>query len=405
MSKSIVKKAHKLDNVCYDIRGPVLQTANQMEAAGQRVYKFNIGNPAHFGFEAPDEIIQDVVRNLQKAQGYSDSRGIFSARKAVMQTRQLDGLLDTEIDDVFMGNGVSELIGITTLALLNDGDEVLIPSPDYPLWTAAVTLAGGKPVHYLCNEADDWQPSIKDIESKITTKTRAIVIINPNNPTGAVYSKQNLEQLTQIAEKHKLVVFADEIYDRILYHDAVHIPMASLVKNTLCITFNGLSKSYRLAGFRSGWMVLSGDKEGAQDYIEGLDIMTSMRLCANVPGQYAVQTSLGGYQSINDLVLPTGRLYEQIEYAYQRVTSIEGITCVKPKGAIYLFPKLDPERYPIKNDQDFILKFLQAQHCLLVQGTGFNLPTTDHVRIVTLAHKEKMDILFDRLETFLKANF
>jgi alanine-synthesizing transaminase len=405
MHQHSLNKATKLDDVCYDIRGPVLQTANQMEAAGQRVHKFNIGNPAHFGFEAPDEIIQDVVRNMQNAQGYSDSRGIFSARKAVMQTRQLDGLMDTEIDDIFMGNGVSELIGITTLALLNDGDEVLIPSPDYPLWTAAVSLASGKPVHYLCDENNEWQPNIEDIEAKITSKTKAIVVINPNNPTGSVYSKEILEQIALLAEKHNLVVFADEIYDRILYHEAQHIPMASLVKHTLCVTFNGLSKSYRLAGFRSAWMVLSGDKDSAKDYVEGLDIMTSMRLCANVPGQYAVQTALGGYQSIHDLVLPNGRLYEQIEYAYERVTSIEGITCVKPKGAIYLFPKLDHDRYPIDDDQDFILKFLEQQHCLLVQGTGFNLATPDHVRIVTLAHKEEIDILFDRLEEFLLKNF
>ena len=405
MNSNGFKKANKLNDVCYDIRGPVLQISDQLERAGNKIHRFNIGNPAHFGFDAPEEIIQDVVRNLRRAQGYGDSKGLFSARKAVMQTRQLDGLLETEIDDIYMGNGVSELINLTTLALLNDGDEVLVPSPDYPLWTAAVSLAGGKPIHYDCIEDDEWQPSISDIASKITDKTKAIVVINPNNPTGAVYGKQNLEQIAKLAEKHKLVVFADEIYDRILYKDAQHIPMASLVKESLCVSFNGLSKSYRLAGFRSAWMVLSGDKANASDYIEGLDMMVSMRLCANMPGQYAVQTSLGGYQSINDLVLPKGRLYEQMKYAYDRLTAIDGITCVKPKGAIYLFPKLDSKRYPIKNDQDFVLDFLKQQNCLLVQGTGFNLKTTDHVRIVTLAHEEQLDILFNRFEKFLKNNF
>ncbi len=405
MNKNGFKKAHKLDDVCYDIRGPVLQISDQLERAGHKIHRFNIGNPAHFGFDAPEEIILDVTRNLRNAQGYGDSKGLFSARKAVMQTRQLDGLLDTEIEDIYMGNGVSELINLTTLALLNHDDEVLVPSPDYPLWTAAVSLAGGNPVHYECDEENGWQPSIKDIEAKITSKTKAIVVINPNNPTGAVYGKKNLEQLAKLAEKHKLLVFADEIYDRILYKDAVHIPMASLIKDTLCVSFNGLSKSYRLAGFRSAWLVLSGDKTNASDYIEGLDMMVSMRLCANMPGQYAVQTSLGGYQSIKDLVLPNGRLYDQMEYAYERLTAIEGITCVKPKGAIYLFPKLDPERYPIKNDQGFILAFLKQQNCLLVQGTGFNLKTHDHVRIVTLAHKDKLDILFNRFEKFLQENF
>jgi len=398
-------KAKKLDSVCYEIRGPVLQTANRLEAAGNKIHKFNIGNPAKFGFDAPEEIIQDVVRNLYNAQGYTDSKGIFSARKAVMQDRQLHGLINTEIDDVYMGNGVSELIGITTLALLNNGDEVLIPSPDYPLWTAATSLAGGTPVHYNCDEQNGWQPNIDDIESKISKNTKAIVVINPNNPTGAVYNDKTLKQIVHLAEKHKLVVFADEIYERILYNDAVHTPMASLVKETLCITFNGLSKAYRLAGFRSAWMILSGERKHAASYIEGLDMMTSMRLCANAPGQYAVQTSLGGYQSIKDLVLPQGRLHEQIEYAHARVTAIEGITCVKPKGAIYLFPKLNPERYPIKNDEMFVLDFLQQEHCLLVQGTGFNLKTHDHLRIVTLAHKEQLDLLFTRLERFLQNNF
>lgn len=322
-----------------------------------------------------------------------------------MQRCQLDGLLDTEIEDIYMGNGVSELIGIVTLALLNQGDEVLIPTPDYPLWTAATSLAGGKPVHYKCDETKDWQPDISDIESKITVKTKAIVVINPNNPTGAVYSKEVLQKIATLAEKHRLVVFADEIYDRILYHDAIHTPMASLVEHTLCVSFNGLSKAYRLAGFRSGWMVLSGDKLHAADYIEGLDMMVSMRLCANAPGQYAVQTSLGGYQSINDLVLPQGRLYEQIEYAYKRVIAIEGLSCVQPKGAIYLFPKLDSERYPIKDDEKFVLEFLNQQHCLLVQGTGFNLSSNDHFRVVTLGHLEQLDILFNRLEEFLHKNF
>lgn len=403
--QSEVKKAAKLDEVCYDIRGPVLKTAEQLEASGHKIHKFNIGNPAYYGFDAPEEIILDVVRNLRNAQGYTDSKGIFSARKAIMQRLQLDGINGIDVDDIYMGNGVSELISVVTLALLNQGDEVLIPSPDYPLWTAATSLASGKPIHYRCDEDNGWQPDIEDIEKKITPNTKAIVVINPNNPTGAVYSKQVLQQIVELAEKHRLVVFADEIYDRILYNGAVHTPMASLVKNTLCVSLNGLSKAYRLAGFRSAWMVLSGDTENATDYIEGLNMMVSMRLCANAPGQYAVQTSLGGYQSINDLVLPNGRLYEQIEYAYERVNNIEGLSCTRPQGAIYLFPKLDPERYPIDNDEEFILKFLDQQHCLLVQGTGFNLSSPDHFRVVTLGHIEQLKILFDRLEDFLNKNF
>lgn len=405
MSSNILNKANKLDNVCYEIRGPILQESKALEAAGHRIHKFNIGNPAPFGFDAPQEILQDVIRNMRNAQGYLDSRGLFAARKAVMQDCQLQGLMNIEVDDIYMGNGVSELISITTLALLNHGDEVLIPSPDYPLWTAAVSLASGTPVHYKCDEENEWQPDVEDIASKITDKTRAIVIINPNNPTGAVYSKETLEKIVKLAEEHQLVIFADEIYDRITYEDAKHVPMASLVNNTLCISFNGLSKAYRLAGFRSGWFYLSGDKSNAKGYIEGLDMLASMRLCANAPGQYAVQTSLGGYQSIKDLVLPKGRLYEQLEYAYQRLTAIEGVSCVKPKGAMYLFPKLDPERYPIENDEEFVLSFLKEHHCLIVQGSGFNLPTHDHFRVVTLPHIDQLELLFDRLEEFLLKSF
>jgi len=405
MNSKLFSKAKKLDNVCYEIRGEVMETAKQMESDGYQIHKFNIGNPAPFGFDAPHEIIQDVIRNMRNAQGYCDSQGLFSARKAIMQDCQLRQLMTIEVDDIYMGNGVSELISLTTQTLLNPGDEVLIPAPDYPLWTAAVSLAGGTPIHYQCDESNNWQPNLEDIDSKINTNTRAIVVINPNNPTGAVYSQETLTGLAKLAEQYQLVIFADEIYDRITYAQAKHIPMASLVKNSLCITFNGLSKSYRLAGFRSGWAIISGNKNSAKDYIEGLNIMSSMRLCANVPGQFAVQTSLGGYQSINDLVLPQGRMYEQMQYAHARATAIEGITCVKPQGALYIFPRLDPERYPIENDETFVLDFLKQQQCLVVQGTGFNLSSHDHIRIVTLPHIDQLALLFDRLEEFLAFRF
>lgn len=394
-------KSDKLANVCYDIRGPVLEHANRMLEEGHRILKLNIGNPAPFGFEAPDEIIQDVIYNLRDAEGYSDSKGLFSARKAVMHECQKTGIPDIGIEDIYLGNGVSELITVATQALLNNGDEVLVPAPDYPLWTGTVSLAGGKPVHYLCDEDNDWQPDLADIEAKISPRTKAIVIINPNNPTGAVYSREMLEQLVAIAEQHGLVVFADEIYSKILYDDAVHIPLGSLVKKTLCITFNGLSKAYRLAGFRSGWMILSGTKHAAADYITGLDMLSSMRLCANVPAQLAIQTALGGYQSINELILPGGRLLEQRDLAWSMLNDIPGVSCTKPKGAIYLFPRLDPEVYKIEDDEQLVLDLLLQQKILLVQGTAFNWPKPDHMRVVFLPRKEDLGKAIEQLSEFL----
>ncbi|NRB42937.1 MAG: pyridoxal phosphate-dependent aminotransferase [Pseudomonadales bacterium] len=395
-------KSDKLLNVCYDIRGPVLQEALRLEEEGHRIIKLNVGNPAPFGFSAPDEIIQDVIRNLPAAEGYTESKGIFSGRKAIMQDCQLRGIPNVDIDDILLGNGVSELIVMATQALLNNDDEVLIPSPDYPLWTAATTLAGGKAVHYLCDETDDWQPSIQDITNKITNKTKAIVLINPNNPTGAVYSEAILKQIAALAEQHELVVFADEIYDRILYDGAKHHPMAAYVENTLCITFNGLSKSYRLAGFRSGWAIITGAKQDCTGYIEGLNMLSSMRLCSNVPAQYAIQTALGGYQSINDLVLPNGRLHEQMLAGYEALTAIPGVSCVKPKGSIYLFPKLDEEMYPVKDDMQFIKDFLLQEKILLVQGTAFNIVDKQHLRIVFLPRKDDLIDAIQRFGEFLK---
>ena len=400
---SIISKSGKLQDVCYDIRGPVLREATRLEDEGHRILKLNIGNPAAFGMLTPDEILQDVIRNLPDAQGYCDSKGLYSARKAIMQDCQLRGVEGVEVDDIYLGNGVSELIVMAMQGLLNDGDEVLVPAPDYPLWTAAVTLSGGKPVHYVCDEQADWQPDINDIKSKITSRTRAIVIINPNNPTGAVYEKDTLEQLAQVARDHKLVVCADEIYDRILYDNAVHTPFATIAHDLLCLSFNGLSKSYRLAGFRSGWMILTGKKEDSKDFVEGLDILASMRLCANVPAQFAIQTALGGYQSINDLVLPTGRLGAQRDVAYNKLIAIPGVSCVKPKGAIYMFPKLDEKMYPIVDDEKFILDLLLEQKMLLVQGSAFNLPTKNHLRIVFLPEQFVLGDAIDRLANFLEA--
>ena len=394
-------KSSKLDNVCYDIRGPVLQHAMRLEEEGHRVLKLNIGNPAPFGFDAPDEIIQDVIRNLPNAQGYSESKGLFSARKAIMQNCQLIGIPNVEIGDIYLGNGVSELIVMATQALLNDGDEVLVPAPDYPLWTAAVNLAGGKPVHYVCDEQADWFPDMDDIRSKISDRTKAIVIINPNNPTGAVYSKDLLQQVVDVAERHNLVVFADEIYDKILYDDARHIPLGSLVHNNLCITFNGLSKAYRLAGFRSGWLIVSGDKKGSRSYIEGLDMLASMRMCANVPAQFAIQTALGGYQSINDLVLPKGRLHEQREIAHRMLADIPGVSCIKPRGGLYMFPRLDPKRYPIADDEKFVLDLLLEEKILLVQGTAFNWHAPDHVRLVFLPRPDDLQSAITKFGNFL----
>lgn len=397
-----LNKSDKLLNVCYDIRGPVLQEALRLEDEGHRIIKLNIGNPAPFGLAAPDEIIQDVINNLANAEGYSASKGIMSARKAIRKDCHKRGIKDVDMEDIILGNGVSELIMMSTQALLNDGDEVLVPSPDYPLWTAAVNLAGGKVQHYRCDEEDDWQPDLEDIRSKINQNTKAIVIINPNNPTGAVYSEERLKQLVHLAEEHGLVVFSDEIYDRILYDDAVHYPLAKMVEHTLCITFNGLSKAYRLAGFRAGWMIVSGDQTNCKDYIQGINMLASMRLCANVPGQYAIQTALEGYQSINDLVLPQGRLYEQMNAAYEAITEIKGVSCVKPKGSIYLFPKLDKEIYPIEDDEKLILEFLKQEKILLVQGTAFNMKDTQHLRIVILPRKEEIIHAINRFGHFLE---
>jgi alanine-synthesizing transaminase len=398
----IIKKSNKLEGVCYDIRGPVLQEANRMEEEGQRILKLNIGNPTPFGFAAPDEIIQDVIRNLPAAEGYCDAKGLFAARKAVMQYCQQIQIENVTIDDVFMGNGVSELIVMCMQALINDGDEFLIPAPDYPLWTAAVTLAGGKAVHYRCDEEAAWTPDLTDIKSKINSRTRGILIINPNNPTGAVYPEDVVKGVVKLASENNLVLFADEIYDKILYDDAVHYPAGRYAEDIFCISFNGLSKSYRLSGFRSGWMVLSGAKHKAKDFIEGLNILASMRLCANVPAQYAVQTALGGYQSINDLVLPGGRLKRQRDQAYAAITSIPGISCVKPEGAIYLFPKLDPAVYKVHNDEQLVLDFLRQERILVVQGSAFNLPTKDHLRVVFLPREDDLQRATDGLRRFLK---
>ena len=398
-----ILKSDKLNQVCYDIRGPVLQEAKRLEEEGHSITKLNIGNPAPFGLCAPDEIIQDVMRNLVNCQGYSDSKGVYYARKAVMQYCQEKGFPDdVDVDDIFIGNGVSELIVMSMQALLNNDDEMLIPAPDYPLWTAAVSLSGGKPVHYMCDEENEWQPDIADIESKITSKTRGIVVINPNNPTGAVYTKQTLLALLEIARKHDLVVFADEIYDKIIYDDAVHIALASLADDLLMISFNGLSKAYRIAGFRAGWMVISGAKDHARDFIEGMELLASMRLCSNVPGQHAIQTSLGGYQSINDLVKPGGRLYEQMDYSWKMLNQLEGVSCVRPKGALYLFAKLDPEIYRIEDDKKFVLQLLQQEKILLVQGSAFNWPKTDHFRLVFLSRREDMDGVMEKMDRFLK---
>lgn len=396
-----IKQSDKLAQVCYDIRGPVLEEAKRLEEDGHRILKLNIGNPAPFGFEAPDEIIQDVIRNLVDAQGYSDSKGLFSARKAIMQECQQLGIDGVDIDDIYLGNGVSELIVMAMQALLNNGDEVLVPAPDYPLWTAAVSLGGGNPIHYICDEGADWFPDIKDIEQKITSRTRALVLINPNNPTGSVYSPELLQDVIRVARKHQLIIFSDEIYSKILYDDAVHTPVAALCDDLLIVTFNGLSKSYRLAGFRSGWMILSGARERASNYIEGLEILSNMRLCANVPAQFAVQTALGGYQSINELIIPGGRLRDQRDMAYDLLTQIPGVSCVKPKGAIYMFPRFDPDMYPIADDEHFVLDLLEKEKILLVQGSAFNMPDTQHLRIVFLPTVDVLQTAVGKIERFL----
>lgn len=397
-----IQKSNKLDNVCYDIRGPVLVEATRLEEEGHRVIKLNTGNPAAFGFNAPDEIIQDMIRNLPTAQGYCESKGIFSARKAIMQYCQQKNFPPVTVEDIFIGNGVSELIMMTMQALLNNGDEMLIPAPDYPLWTAAVNLAGGRAVHYRKDEQSDWYPDIEDMRSKITSKTRGIVVINPNNPTGALYPKEVLEQIVELAREHNLILFSDEIYDKILYDDAEHIALASLAPDVLCVSFNGLSKTYRVAGFRSGWAVVSGPKHRAKSYLEGLNMLASMRLCANVPAQHIIQTSLGGYQSINDLILPGGRLLEQRNKAYEMLNQIPGVSCTQPKGALYLFPKLD-KRFNITNDEKFVLDFVRAEKVLLVQGTAFNWFEPDHLRVVTLPRVDELETVMIKLERFLSS--
>ncbi len=399
--KPTFEKSHKLDNVCYDIRGPILKEAYRLEEEGHKILKLNIGNPAPFGFEAPEEIIQDVIHLLPTAQGYCESKGLFSARKAVMQHCQVQGFPNVTIDDVYLGNGVSELIVMAMQALLNTGDEILIPAPDYPLWTAAVSLASGTPVHYLCDESADWFPDIEALKSKITDKTRGIVVINPNNPTGAVYSKDLLEQIVKLAREHDLIIFSDEIYDKILYDDAKHVALGSLSDDVLTITFNGLSKAYRLAGFRSGWLVISGAKHKAREYIDGIDILASMRLCANVPAQLAIQTALGGYQSINELILPGGRLCEQRDIAYQMLNDIPGVYCTKPKGAIYAFPRLDPSQFTLASDESLILELLLEEKMLLVQGEAFNWPEPDHLRLVFLPQKSDLKDALERFARFL----
>lgn len=399
--ESMIHKSHKLHNVCYDIRGPVLERAKQMEEEGHRIIKLNTGNPKVFGFDAPEEITQDMIRNMADAAAYVDSKGIFPARKAVMHYTQEKKIADVTVEDIYLGNGVSELIVLAMQALLNNGDEVLVPAPDYPLWTAAVNLAGGKARHYICDEANGWLPALDDIRAKISDKTRALVVINPNNPTGAVYPVEVLKELVEIARQHKLIIYADEIYDKILYDGTTHTSMASLADDILFVTFNGLSKNYRACGYRAGWMVVSGNKKIARDYIEGLNLLSSMRMCSNVPAQYAIQTALGGYQSINDLVRPGGRLTRQRDLAWNALTSMPGVTCVKPQGTLYMFPRFDPKMYPIKDDQQFVLELLEEERVLLVQGTGFNWAQPDHVRVVFLPNTDDLDEVMQRIARFL----
>ena len=397
-----ILKSSKLTNVCYDIRGPVMERAKQMEEEGHHIIKLNIGNPATFGFDVPEEILQDVIRNLSDASGYCDSKGLFAARKAIMHYTQEKQIKNVQLDDIFIGNGVSELVVLTMQALLDNGDEVLIPMPDYPLWTAAVVLSGGTARHYVCDEASGWLPDLDDIRDKINPRTRAIVIINPNNPTGALYPKELLLEIIEIARQHQLIIYADEIYDKILYDEATHTSIASLADDVLFVTFNGLSKNYRAAGFRSGWAVVSGEKNHARDYIAGLNMLASMRLCANVPSQFGIQTALGGYQSIYDLTMPTGRLMKQRDVAWQLLTDIPGVSCVKPRSALYLFPRLDPEVYPIEDDQQFVLDLLLEEKVLLVQGTGFNWMHPDHFRVVFLPNVDDLTEAVGRIAHYLQ---
>ena len=397
-----IQKSAKLANVCYDIRGPIMDRARQMEEEGQKIIKLNIGNLAVFGFDAPEEIQQDMIRNLPNSSGYSDSKGIFSARKAVMHETQKQDIKGVTLDDIYLGNGASELIVMATNALLDNGDELLLPAPDYPLWTAAASLSGGTPVHYQCDEANGWMPNLDDIRAKITPRTKGIVVINPNNPTGALYADALLLEIVSIAREHGLVIFADEVYDKVLYDGVKHTALGSLSNDVLTLTFNSLSKSYRSCGYRAGWMVVSGDKRPAKDYIEGLNMLSNMRLCANVPGQYAIQTALGGYQSIDDLVCEGGRLRRQRDLAYSLITAIPGVTCVKPSAALYMFPRLDPKVYPIEDDQQFFLELLQETHVMLVQGSGFNWSAPDHFRIVFLPHEDDLREAISRIAHFLE---
>ncbi|MBS0468268.1 MAG: pyridoxal phosphate-dependent aminotransferase [Proteobacteria bacterium] len=398
-----IHKSVKLSHVLYDVRGPIVDAAKQMEDEGQKIIKLNIGNLAPFGFRPPDEIVQDMIRNLPESAGYSDSKGIFAARKAVMHYSQQQGVAGVTLDDIYLGNGASDLIVMATTALLNDGDELLVPAPDYPLWTASASLAGGKPVHYLCDEDNGWMPSLADIRAKITPRTRGIVVINPNNPTGALYSDELLRGIVAIAREHDLVLFADEVYDKVLYDGVRHTAIASLSTDVLTLTFNSLSKAYRSCGFRAGWMVISGDKSGARDYIEGLNMLANIKLGSNVPGQWAIQTALGGYQSINDLVKEGGRLRRQRDLAYELITQIPGVTCVKPQAALYMFPRLDPDMYPIADDRQFFMEVLRATRVMLVQGSGFNFPDNQHFRIVFLPHEDDLREAVARLADFLAA--
>lgn len=396
-----VQKSAKLANVLYDIRGPIMDAARRMEEEGHKIIKLNIGNLAPFGFDAPEEIQQDMIRNLPTSAGYSDSKGIFGARKAVMHYTQQQGIKGVTLDDIYLGNGASELIAMATNALLNDGDELLLPTPDYPLWTAATSLSGGTPVHYMCDEASGWLPDLEDIKRKITPATKGIVVINPNNPTGALYSVDLLKQIIAIAREHGLVILADEVYDKVLFDGVKHVALASLSEDVLTLTINSLSKSYRSCGYRAGWMVVSGDTKAASDYIEGLNMLSNMRLCPNVPGQWAIQTALGGYQSINELIGPGGRLRRQRDLAHELITAIPGVSCVKPQAALYMFPKLDPEIYPIADDRQFFLEMLEETRVMLVQGSGFNYPDNQHFRIVFLPHEDDLREAIGRIARFL----
>jgi alanine-synthesizing transaminase len=397
-----ILKSAKLANVCYDIRGPVMARARQMEEDGHRIIKLNIGNPATFGFDAPEEIVQDVIHNLPLAAGYAESKGLFAARKAIMHYTQEKKIAGVRVEDIYIGNGVSEMIVMTMQALLDNGDEVLVPAPDYPLWTAAVSLGGGTPRHYICDEQSGWLPDLDDIRAKISSNTRAIVIINPNNPTGALYPLEILQGIVEIARQHQLIVYADEIYDKVLYDGVEHTSIASLADDVLFVTFNGLSKNYRACGYRAGWAIVSGEKKHAKDYIEGLDILASMRLCANVPAQFGIQTALGGYQSINELVAPSGRLCRQRDVAWELLSAIPGVTCVKPQAAMYLFPRLDPRMYPIANDQQFIMDLLLQEKVLVVQGSGFNWAHPDHFRVVFLPSVDDLHEAIGRIARFLE---